>query len=107
MSTLKFSTGRLHLVCEGLKFTRVSIIQDHPAVAGLRPRPAHRLQAESNPCAGLQVEQGEREAVLPVPEGHLLLDVVCPVEVEHGQEEERVLLVLRAVPGQRYAAAVP
>lgn len=42
-----------------------------------------------------------------MPEGHLLCDMVCTVEVEDGQEEERVPAVLGAVPGQRYAAAVP
>lgn len=33
--------------------------------------------------------------------------MVCSIEVEGGEEEEGELAVLRTVPGQRYAAAVP
>lgn len=83
--------------------TRVSIIQDHLAIAGLHPCLTNRLQAKLNPAARLQLRQDE--GALIDPQGHLLCDVVCSVEVEGGEEEEGELL--RAVPGQRYAAAVP
>lgn len=85
--------------CAGL--TRVSIVQDHLAVAGLHPRLANRLQAKLYPTAGLQVKQDEHGVVLLVPEEHLLCDVVCTIEVEGSEEEEGELAVLRTVPGQR------
>lgn len=87
--------------------TGVSIVQDHLAVAGLHPGLANCLQAEPNPGAGLQVRQDEHEVAPLVPQGHLLCDMVCSIEVEGGEEEEGELAVLRTVPGQRYAAAVP
>lgn len=89
------------------KLTRVSIVQDHLAEAGLPPCLANRLQAKLYPCARLQVGQDEHKAVLLVPQGHLLSDVVGSVEEEGREEEEGEPAVLRAVPGQRYAAAVP
>ena len=87
--------------------TGVSIVQDHLAVAGLRPGPANCLQAKPNPGAGLQVRQDEHQIARLVPQGHLLCDVVRSIEVEGGEEEEGELAVLRTFPGQRYAAAVP
>lgn len=91
--------------CTGL--TRVSIIQDHLAVAGVHPRLANRLQAKLNPAAWLQVRQDEHGVVLVVPVGHLLCDVVCAIEVEGCEEEEGDLAVVRGGPGQSDAAAVP
>lgn len=87
--------------------TRVSSVQDHLAEAGLHPCLANSLQAKSNPAAGPQVRQGQHVVVLLVPQGHLLCDVVCSIEVEGGEEEEGKLAVLGGGPGQRYAAAVP
>lgn len=89
------------------ELTRVSIIQDHLAVARVHPCLTDSLQAKLDPAAWLQLRQSELKAVLLIPEGHLLCDVVCAVEIEGGQEEVRVLVVLRAVPGQRDAAAAP
>lgn len=87
--------------------TRVSIAQDHLAVAGLYPCLANRLQAKLNPAAGLQVGHGEHKVVFLVPQGHFLCEVVGLIEVEDSEEEEGELAVLGAVPGQGYAAAVP
>lgn len=107
LTTIVSSKGLELLISSSTRagLTRVSIVQDHLAVAGLHPRLANRLQAKLNPDAGLQVRQGEHRVVLLVPKEHLFRDVVCAVEVEGGEEEGGELL--GAVPGQRYAAAVP
>jgi len=89
----------------GAGLTRVSIVETHPAVAGLHPRLANRLQAKLNPGAGLQVRQDECKVVLLLQGEHLLRHVVGSVEVEHGEEEGGELV--GAVPGQRDAAAAP
>ncbi len=93
----------VHLVSSSSRagLTRVSIVQDHLAVAGLHPCLANRLQAKLNPTTGRQVIQDEHKVLLLVPKEHLLCDVVCTIEVEGGEEEEGELAVLRTVPGQR------
>lgn len=91
--------------CWGL--TRVSSIHDHVAEARIHPFLANSLQAKLDSAAGLQVGQGKYKVVFIVPKWHFLYDVACSIEVESGQEEERILVVVRGGPSQRYAAAVP
>ena len=93
----------VHIVSSSTRagLTRVSIVQDHLAEAGLHPCLANRLQAKLNPRAGLQVRQGEHKVILVVPRAHLLCDVVCTVEVGGREEVGGELAVLGAVPGQR------
>lgn len=93
-----------------LKFkvlTGVSIVVDHLAVLGLHSYFAYGLESKPHPAAGWEVRQDESRALLFVPQVDFLGHVVCPVEVEGGNEEEGVLCVLRWSPDQRYGGAVP
>lgn len=90
-----------------MDLTSIPVDEDHSAVASLRSRLAHRLQAKLHPATGWQVRLREHKGVQCVPEGPLLQDMVGAIEVEDRDKEEGELAVVGTVPGHRDTAAVP